>query len=168
MTENDNKVIDDRLRDLIGRVRFHDVPADLHQRLVQLFVAAAQRTPSTEVRTRIRAILRSDTVGGLAFAGARGAGGNRQLLFTAGDFDVSLQVRDGSRGDVNLDGMVLHWDGNDHECAVRVEREGEVVAELPTTEVGSFRVRDLPLGDYTLVVEMDDVDVVIGPVDLTH
>ncbi len=168
MSENYTNPVDDRLEGLIGRIRFHDVPADLRQRLTRLFASSARRTHVPGIRVRIEALMRSDRFGGAALAGARGGGANRQLLFTAGDIDVTLQVSDGRPGDMNLDGMVLHADDNDRKCAVRVEREGEVVAELATTEVGGFRVRDLPSGDYTLVIEMDDVDVVIGPVDLSR
>ncbi|MEP7111986.1 MAG: hypothetical protein ABI862_01865 [Ilumatobacteraceae bacterium] len=168
MSEYDKNAVEDRLEGLIGRIRFHDVPANLHQRLSRLFVSSARRTHAPGIRVRIQALMRSDGFGGVALAGARGGGANRQLLFTAGDIDVTLQVSDGRTGDVNLDGMVLHADNSDRECAVRVEREGEVVAELATSEVGSFRVRDLSSGDYTLVIEMDDVDVVIGPVDLSR
>lgn len=168
MSEHDTNTVDSRLEGLIGRIRFYDVPVDLRQRLTRLFVSSARHTHVPGIRKRIQAMIRSDGFGGVALAGARGGGGNRQLLFTAGDIDVTLQVSHGRPGDMNLDGMVLHADDRDRECAVRVEREGEVVAELATTEVGSFRVRDLPSGDYTLVIEMDDVDVVIGPVDLSR
>jgi hypothetical protein len=168
MSENDTNAVNDRLERLIGRIRFYDVPADLRQRLNRLLVGSARHSQTPGIRTRIQALIRSDGFGGVALAGARGGGANRQLLFNAGDIDITLQVSDGRPGDMNLDGMVLHADDRDRECAVRVEREGEVVAELATTGVGSFRVRDLPSGDYTLVIETDDVDVVIGPVDLSR
>ncbi|MEK7425995.1 MAG: hypothetical protein AAB131_19400 [Actinomycetota bacterium] len=168
MIEDSHPASDERLAGLTGRIRFHDVPAALHDRLAGLFYAAAPAPSAPRLRQRIEAALRADGFGGLVLAGARGGEASRQLLFTAADVDVTIQVQPGASETAHLDGMVLHADGVDRQGSVRVERCGEVVAELATSDVGTFRIRDLPNGDYTLVIEVDDVDVVVGPIELSR
>jgi hypothetical protein len=166
MTDELHQASNERLTGLFGRIRFHDVPARLHDSLIGLFAMSRRAVIHPTIRQRIEAVLRSDLYGGATLAGARGGGASRQLLYSTEDLDVTIQVQAGATGTASLDGMVLHADGADHRGAVRVERLGELVAELPTTDVGAFRIRDLPNGDYTLVIAIDDLDVVVGPIEL--
>jgi uncharacterized protein YkuJ len=173
MTDDLSAASDQHLERLLGTLRLPAVPAPVHDRLLSMYAthrAALEPTGLgamlTAVRRRIEAVLQTDTWGGMVLAGARGAGGDRQLLFSADGVDVTIHIQPGATGTAHLDGMVLHADGGDHRDPVRVERSGEVVAAITTTDEGTFRVRDLPRGDYTLVIELDDLDVVVGPIEL--
>ncbi len=169
---NDLVTSDQRLERLLGTLRLPAVPAPVHERLVNLYAAhlapdpAGPRAGVAGLRRRVAAVLQTDTWGGMVVAGARGAGGDRQLLFSADGVDVTIHIQPGTTGTAHLDGMVLHADGADHRDPVRIERAGEVIAATATTDEGTFRVRDLPQGDYTLVIEIDDLHLVVGPIEL--
>lgn len=177
MTDDLSAASDQHLERLLGTLRLPAVPAPVHDRLLSLYathraslettdLAAALGAGITGLRRRIEAVLQTDTWGGMVLSGARGASGDRQLLFSTDGVDVTIHIQPGTTGNAHLDGMVLHADGADHRDPVRVERSGEVVAAITTTDEGTFRVRDLPRGDYTLVIELGDLDVVVGPIEL--
>lgn len=177
MTDDLSAASDQRLERLLGTLRVPAVPAPVHDRLLSMYATHRAALEPTGfgatigaglagLRRRIEAVLQTDAWGGMVLSGARGAGGDRQLLFSADGVDVTIHIQPGAIGTAHLDGMVLHADGADRRDPVRVERAGEVVAAITTTDEGTFRVRDLPRGDYTLVIELDDLDVVVGPIEL--
>ena len=146
-------------------------PREVRDALIARFEAYAngQRTPGL-----LKLVLASLTFDsdlrpavGLRTAGAQQA--RRQLVYSAGAFDVALNLR--SRvPDENLvlDGQVLPREDQELKpISVQLLHSGTERGLTATDELGSFALRDIPPGVYDIVLSTDEEEISIAPVDLS-
>ncbi len=146
-------------------------PREVRDTLVARFEAYAngQRTPGLLKRVLARLTFDSDLrpAVGLRTAGAQQA--RRQLVYSAGAFDVVLNLR--SRvPDENLvlDGQVLPREDQELKpISVQLLHGGTELGLTATDELGSFALRDIPPGVYDIVLSTDQEEISIAPVDLS-
>jgi hypothetical protein len=146
-------------------------PPEVRDTLIARFEAYAkgQRTPGLLKRVLARLTFDSDLrpAVGLRTAGAQQA--RRQLVYSAGAFDVALNLR--SRvPDENLvlDGQVLPREDQELKpFSVQLLHGGTELGLTATDELGSFAFRDIPPGVYDIVLSTDQEEISIAPVDLS-
>jgi hypothetical protein len=146
-------------------------PPEVRDTLIARFEAYAkgQRTPGLLKRVLARLTFDSDLrpAVGLRTAGAQQA--RRQLVYSAGAFDVALNLR--SRvPDENLvlDGQVLPREDQELKpFSVQLLHGGTELGLTTTDELGSFAFRDIPPGVYDIVLSTDQEEISIAPVDLS-
>jgi hypothetical protein len=146
-------------------------PREVRDTLIARFEAYAngQRTPGLLRRVLARLTFDSDLrpAVGLRTAGAQQA--RRQLVYSAGAFDVALNLR--SRvPDENLvlDGQVLPREDQELKpFSVQLLHGGTELGLTATDELGSFALRDIPPGVYDIVLSTDQEEISIAPVDLS-
>lgn len=146
-------------------------PREVRDALIARFEAYAngQRTPGLIKRVLASLTFESDLrpAVGLRTAGAQQA--RRQLVYSAGAFDVVLNLR--SRvPDENLvlDGQVLPREDQELKpFSVQLLYGGTELGLTATDELGSFALRDIPPGVYDIVLSTDEEEISIAPVDLS-
>jgi hypothetical protein len=146
-------------------------PREVRDALIARFEAYAngQRTPGLLKRVLASLTFESDLrpAVGLRTAGAQQA--RRQLVYSAGAFDVVLNLR--SRvPDENLvlDGQVLPREDQELKpFSVQLLYGGTELGLTTTDELGSFALRDIPPGVYDIVLSTDEEEISIAPVDLS-
>jgi hypothetical protein len=146
-------------------------PREVRDALIARFEAYAngQRTPGLLKRVLASLTFESDLrpAVGLRTAGAQQA--RRQLAYSAGAFDVVLNLR--SRvPDENLvlDGQVLPREDQELKpFSVQLLYGGTELGLTATDELGSFALRDIPPGVYDIVLSTDEEEISIAPVDLS-
>lgn len=146
-------------------------PREVRDALIARFEAYAngQRTPGLLKRVLASLTFESDLrpAVGLRTAGAQQA--RRQLVYSAGAFDVVLNLR--SRvPDENLvlDGQVLPREDQELKpFSVQLLHGGTELGLTATDELGSFALRDIPPGVYDIVLSTDEEEISIAPVDLS-
>jgi hypothetical protein len=146
-------------------------PRGVRDALIARFEAYAsdQRTPG--LLRRIRAGLTYDSdlrpAVGLRTAGAQQA--RRQLVYSAGTFDIALNLRSGVPDkNLVLDGQVLPREDQELQpISVQLLHGGTEVGLTSTDELGSFALRDIPSGVYDIVLSTDQEEISIAPVDLS-
>ena len=146
-------------------------PREVRDALIARFEAYAngQRTPGLLKRVLASLTFESDLrpAVGLRTAGAQQA--RRQLVYSAGAFDVVLNLR--SRvPDENLvlDGQVLPREDQELKpISVQLLHGGTERGLTATDELGSFALRDIPPGVYDIVLSTDEEEISIAPVDLS-
>jgi hypothetical protein len=146
-------------------------PREVRDALIARFEAYAngQRTPGLLKLVLASLTFESDLrpAVGLRTAGAQQA--RRQLVYSAGAFDVALNLR--SRvPDENLvlDGQVLPREDQELKpFSVQLLYGGTELGLTATDELGSFALRDIPPGVYDIVLSTDEEEISIAPVDLS-
>lgn len=146
-------------------------PREVRDALIARFEAYAngQRTPGLLKLVLASLTFESDLrpAVGLRTAGAQQA--RRQLVYSAGAFDVVLNLR--SRvPDENLvlDGQVLPREDQELKpFSVQLLHGGTELGLTATDELGSFALRDIPPGVYDIVLSTDEEEISIAPVDLS-
>ncbi len=146
-------------------------PREVRDALIARFEAYAngQRTPGLLKLVLASLTFESDMrpAVGLRTAGAQQA--RRQLVYSAGAFDVVLNLR--SRvPDENLvlDGQVLPREDQELKpFSVQLLYGGTELGLTATDELGSFALRDIPPGVYDIVLSTDEEEISIAPVDLS-
>ena len=146
-------------------------PREVRDALIARFEAYAngQRTPGLLKRVLASLTFESDLrpAVGLRTAGAQQA--RRQLVYSAGTFDIALNLRSGVP-DKNfvLDGQVLPREDQELKpISVQLLHGGTEVGLTSTDELGSFALRDIPSGVYDIVLSTDEEEISIAPVDLS-
>jgi hypothetical protein len=154
-----------RLTTLMRTDASEDAPRDVLSDAVGLFRARhAGREPSPGLLRRVVAALTFDSSNLTPAFGVRSglASPARQLLFSAGDFDVDLRLAAGGEG-WTVSGQVLG------PCAggvVEVEGAGGGVARAPLNDLCEFTLPPVPEGVYTLRLRVDQVEVEIPELSL--
>lgn len=155
-----------RLTALMREDASEDAPRDVLLSAVNLFRqrrAAAPETPGL-----LRRVLAALTFDSSALTPAFGVRSGqtapaRQLLFSAGDFDVDLRLAAGGEG-WTVSGQVLG------PCAggevVATAAEGEAAARAELNELCEFTLPPVPAGVYTLRLRVDEVEVEIPELSL--
>jgi hypothetical protein len=146
-------------------------PPEVRDTLIARFEAYAngQRTPGLLMRVLARLTFDSDLrpAVGLRTAGAQQA--RRQLVYSAGTFDIALNLRSGVPDKIFvLDGQVLPREDQELKpISVQLLHGGTEVGLTSTDELGSFAFRDIPPGVYDIVLSTDQEEISIAPVDLS-
>ncbi len=149
-------------------------PEDVVQRAVAAFtnrsraVGAFPEHPSMSF-PRIIASLLFDNFRQAPLAAVRGAARSRQLLFTAGDVDVDVQITTERHGSTLL-GQVLNsqTDEIDQTPIVRLYRGGEVLRTSAPDDQGQFAFRAIVPGVYDLGVMLSQGEIVLEGLELTY
>lgn len=134
-----------------------DPPPAVINRAVRIF-----RPPQAEVTPpllqRIVAALQFDSLQLAPAMGLRsGAGTPRQLLFSAGDYDLDLRLTPHQDAWL-LSGQIL----GEEIAAGQVVLQGATVGvQAPLLAPGEFVLPPVPKGDYTLVVQMTDYEIAV-------
>jgi hypothetical protein len=146
-------------------------PREVRDALIARFEAYAngQRTPGLLKRVLASLTFESDLrpAVGLRTAGAQQA--RRQLVYSAGAFDVVLNLRSRVPNEnLVLDGQVLPREDQELKpFSVQLLHGGTELGLTATDELGSFALRDIPPGVYDIVLSTDEEEISIAPVDLS-
>ena len=147
-------------------------PREVRDALIARFEAYAngQRTPGLLKRVLASLTFDSDMrpAVGLRTAGAQQA--RRQLVYSAGAFDVVLNLRSRVPNEnLVLDGQVFPREDQELKpFSVQLLHGGTELGLTATDELGSFALRDIPPGDYDMVLSTDQEEISIAPVDLSE
>jgi hypothetical protein len=146
-------------------------PAEVRSALVARFEAYAEGRRMPGFLERALATLTFDS--GLRPAvGARSVGGQgtrRQLIYSADALDIAINFWPRAR-DKNLDieGQILPRDDQEPESfSVQLLQDETELAMTTTDELGGFSFESIMPGVYTAIFSTDQIEVSIGPVDLT-
>jgi hypothetical protein len=145
-------------------------PLELRSTLITSFRAHAEGRRMPGLLKRVVATLTFD--GGLRPAvGVRSAGtqgARRQLVFSADDLDVALNVLPRARDkNVDLDGQVLPRDDVELGSFSVQLLQGETELGITTTDdLGAFAFDSIPSGVYEIILSTEWVEVSIAPVEL--
>ncbi len=148
---------------LMRRDESKDAPGEAFNFAVNLFRTRKQFAPKQSAAQIILAKLKSD-VSQLAPAfGERSAAtsGERQMLFEAGEFDVDLRVRRQTES-FSLSGQVL---GDVLTGSITLQSEDFEKTEI-VSEFGEFAFANVPAGNYSLKLQLSDVELVISEIIL--
>lgn len=141
-----------------------DPPPAVINRALRIF--HRRQTPATPpLLQRIVAALQFDSLQLSPAVGLRsGTAAPRQLLFTAGDYDLDLRLTPAEKSDRwVLSGQVL---GSDTPTGqVRIQGVTDT-AQAPLTTPGEFVLPPIAPGDYTLVVQLADAEIAIEPLQV--
>ena len=146
-------------------------PREVRDALIARFeeYAHGQRTPGLIQRVLAGLTFDSDLrpAVGLRTVGAQPS--RRQLVYSAGAFDITLNLR--SRvpdKNLDLDGQVLPREDQELKPFSVQVLEGETELGLTATdELGSFGLRSIPPGVYSMVLSTDQEEISIAPLDLS-
>ena len=139
------------------------------EEVVQRAVAAFTIRPPAVSLTRTIASLLFDNFRQAPLAAVRGAARSRQLLFTADDIDIDLQITSERYG-ATLLGQVLSNPAVASEVVpvVRLYRSGEVIRTSASDAQGQFAFRAVAPGVYDLGVMLAHREVVLEGLELAH
>lgn len=150
-------------------------PEAVVQRAVEAFfnrshvMGAFPTQPPALSLPRIIANLLFDNFRQAPLAAMRGAARSRQLLFTAGEVDIDLQITSERHG-ATLLGQVLNNQPTELELIslVRLYRSGEVLGTSTPDEQGQFAFRAVVPGVYDLGVMLAQREIILEGLELTH
>lgn len=141
-----------------------DPPPAVVNRALRIF--RPHQAPTTQpLLQRIVAALQFDSLQLSPAVGLRsGAAAPRQLLFTAGEYDLDLRLTPAENSDQwVLSGQVL---GSDTPIG-QVRIQGATgMAQAPLATPGEFILPPIAPGDYTLVVQLADAEIAIEPLQV--
>lgn len=145
-------------------------PPEVRSTLIARFRAHAEGRRTPGLLKSIVTTLAFD--GGLRPAiGARAAGtqgARRQLVYSADDLDVALNVLQRARDkNVDLDGQVLPREDVELGSFGVQLLQGETEFGITgTDDLGAFAFESIPSGVYEIILSTDRVEVSIAPVEL--
>jgi len=131
-----------------------------------------QKRPVTSPQPllQVLAILRFDSRLQLSPMLSRGATKTRQMLFTAQQVDIDLQITP-EHGDHNLIGQILGSEQASElpPAFVSLKNDaGQVLKGTETDLLGQFTFRQIPSGIYNLEFELDSQEVAITGLELIN
>ncbi len=119
--------------------------------------------PERKPWMRVVAALRFDSRLQLSSAATRGATRTRQMLFTAEQVDIDLQIKPG-RADNDLLGQMLSTQhaGEAVPAFVSLQNNtGTLLRATETDSLGQFAFRQIPPGSYDLIFDLENQEVAI-------
>lgn len=134
-------------------------PADVLKEAVEK-AKSRKKTSKPKLWNRMVAALTFDSHLQLSSAAMRGSGRARQMLFTAEQVDIDLQIKSG-RSDHQLLGQVLdtrHSGGSISAFVSLQNNEGQQRA-TETDSLGQFAFHGVSSGTYDLVFDLDDQEI---------
>lgn len=148
-----------RLLHLMASPALETPPA---QATAAVFAMLPPAASHTTVLQRLQAVLRLDSgTGSLAFGVRGGQGNSRQLLFSAGPYEIDLRLRPDNRG-WELMGQLL----GDADTGIVRLTDGQQMFISDINIMGEFMFSAVPGGTYSLIVATGNVELEINDVDL--
>src|SRR5262249_53618459 len=134
-----------KVHSLLGRTHLTSAPSNLMRLADSLF----EPSPST-VRSGIRQIVASlvfDSFTQAAFAGARGAAEDRQVVLRAEQFDIHVKIS-GDPGQRYMIGQIFAREDNRfvNNAQLQLLKNGERVGLTMVDEFGGFQFEEVPQG----------------------
>jgi len=147
----------DHILDRISRDNAVDAPEEVIRYAKGLF-RTRPREATASVFKRLVASLQAELTPARAAFGERSAGTGqaRQLLFEAGDHAIDLRVST-IAGGLSLRGQIL---GDELEGA-SVDLTGPTIQTVPVDESFGFEFAGIHPGEYTLVINTSDTQIVL-------
>lgn len=148
-----------------------DPPESVRRAATTAFAAYAQTRRPPGVLQTLGAILTSDSWQRLSLAGVRNVTLRtvpRQLIYSSDLADVALNVhvQAGSQ-EIDLDGQIFPLDDADPAgFVVQLLQDGVERRLTASDTVGKFSLAGLPSGQYNLVIDSDQAEIEIGPIEL--
>jgi hypothetical protein len=142
-----------------------DPPPTVVNRALRIFRPRPTPATAPPLLQRIVAALQFDSLQLAPAVGLRsGAAAPRQLLFSAGDYDLDLRLTPAEQTDGWLfTGQVL---GSDTPTG-RVTVEGATgVVETSLSLLGEFVLPPITAGNYTLVVQLADAEITVDTIQV--
>jgi hypothetical protein len=136
-------------------------PADVLKQAVEK-AKTRKKTSSPRLWNRMVASLSFDSHLQLSSAATRGSGRARQMLFTAEQVDIDLQIKSG-RKDHELLGQVLdaRQSGGFLLAFVSLQNNEGQQRATETDPLGQFAFHGVSSGTYDLVFDLDDHEIAI-------
>lgn len=140
-------------------------PAWVFKRAVRIF-DTARRPKLTERLGQAIASLVFDSFARPALVGVRSTEtASRQMLYSAGDYSVDLQITQSEQARADLIGQVLKEGETTFESvsglALNISRDGKVVFSAETDGLGEFKISGLKPGVYDLRVELPEGSITV-------
>lgn len=127
--------------------------------------------PKTSPWTRIVAALSFDSYQQISFAPTRRGGGRtRQMLFTAEQVDIDLQIKPG-HGESDVLGQMLSIEHSGAAVPALVSLQsstGDLLRATETDSHGQFAFRQVPSGVYDLVFDLENQEVAVTGLELQN
>jgi anti-sigma factor RsiW len=141
-----------------------DAPHDLVAGVVRMFRARRAQVSEPGLLRRLVAALTFDSSSLTPAFGVRSgqAAPARQLLFSAGDFDVDLRLAPGSEG-WTVSGQVL---GPCPGGEIELTAAGRTTARASLNELCEFTLSPVPEGSYALRLRLDETEIEIPELSL--
>lgn len=147
---------------LLNLMATNDLETPPAQATTAVFAMLPPAAPQPTLLQRLQAVLRMDSgTGSLAFGMRGGQGKSRQLLFSAGPYEIDLRLRPEAQGWV-LMGQLL---GEAEAGIVRITN-GQHTFVSDINMMGEFMFSAVPAGTYTLIVAIEDMELEISNLDL--
>lgn len=160
---NDKKSQEDYLNKIVYLMqtdRSEDAPQDSVKWAKNIF-RVRQSEPKKSLVQKVLAVLQMDLSPDKAAFGERSASASqsRQMLFTAGENGIDLRISETENGKLNIQGQIL---GESFaNCVVKL---GEF--ETKSNELSEFKFDGIPAGNYDLIFETDETEIVIQNLEL--
>jgi hypothetical protein len=140
-------------------------PSWVFKRAVRIFETARRPRLTARVGQAIASLV-FDSFAGPTLAGVRATEtANRQLLYSAGDYTVDLQVAAARHARADLMGQVLTESETTFDAVsglkLDISRGGNVIYSVKTDEMGEFKFTGLEYGVYDLRVELSEGSITI-------
>ena len=144
---------------LLGRTHLAHAPDNVLRNAEAIFTP-----PRASAAAAIRQIVASlvfDSFTQPAFAGARGATDDRQVVLRAEEFDVHIKIF-GDNGQRQLIGQIFARDENTFPTSTRLQllQNGERVGMTQVDQFGGFQFEEVPQGSLSLQIDMPNLTVV--------
>jgi len=128
-----------------------------------------KKFPRSNLWNRIVASLSFDSRLQLSSAATRGSGRARQMLFTAEQVDIDLQIKS-ERNDHELHGQILdaNHSGGFLPAFVSLKNDDGQQRATETDSLGQFIFRGVSSGTYDLVFDLDDHEIAVTGLELQN
>jgi len=148
-------------------------PSWVLKRAVRIFQSRQHRPGLSERIGQAIATLVFDSFARPALSGVRSTEtANRQLLYTAGDYSVDLQIIGGQQSHVDLIGQVLKEGETDFESVaglnLSLAREGKSQRTAVTDQMGEFKISAIDQGLYELQVRLSEGSITIRDLPISQ
>jgi hypothetical protein len=127
------------------------------------------KTTQTGLLTRLMAVLTFDSHLQLSPALTRGAARERQMLFSADQMDIDLQIKPVREGH-DLIGQILTEtaSGNAHAFVSLQKNTGQLLKATEADLKGQFFFRGIPAGVYDLMFDLEHQEVAVMGVEVSN
>lgn len=161
-----------RLQKVLKAVATDKSVAPSPQVLTKAFGLFQERpAPAQKSLSQVLAVLQFDSRLQFSAMAMRGTIRSRQMLFTADDMDIDLQMTAEDGGHNNLTGQILGIENADQtpQAFVSLKDEtGQLLSGTQTDAQGQFTFRQLPPGVYHLVFDLDSQEISISRLELVN
>lgn len=148
----------ERIRALATNDTSSEPPSWVLKRAVKLFDEIAARPHAVDRLGRLVASLTFDSLSQPSLAGVRVAeSSDRQLLYSAGEYSIDLQLDSSDPLNVDMTGQILRRNESRFESVANLPltltSEGAIVHSAVTDTAGGFKINAIERREYELVIE---------------